>query len=62
MIFVFLGTDIHTINKIDKQQDLLCSIGSYIQYRITNCNGKESEKEYVCITEPLCCSLKLTTL
>ena len=30
---------------------LLYSTGNYIQYPVINHNGKEYEKEYICITE-----------
>ena len=33
---------------------LLYSTGNYIQYLVINYNGKEYEKEYVCIMESLC--------
>ena len=43
---------------LDKQQGNNIA-GNYIQYLIVNCNGKESEKEYICvcvhITESLYC-------
>ena len=32
---------------------LLYSTGNYIQYPVINHNGKEYEKEYVCINESL---------
>ena len=32
----------------NKQQDLLCSTGNYIQYFIVTYNGKELENIYVC--------------
>ena len=37
-----------TIYKINNK-DLLYSTGNYIQYLAINRNGKESEKEYICI-------------
>ena len=33
----------------------------YIQYPVTNPNGKEYEKEYVCTNEPLCCAAEINT-
>ena len=42
------------IYKIDNQQDLLQSTGSYVQYPVINHNGKEYV--YVCLTESLCCT------
>ena len=33
--------------------------GNYIQYTVIIYNGKESEKEYLDLTESLCCYLKL---
>ena len=35
---------------------LLYSTGNYIQYPVINHKGKEYEKEYICITESLCCT------
>ena len=35
---------------------LLYSTGSYIQYPVISHNGKEYEKEYICITQSLCCT------
>ena len=42
---------------------LLYSTGNYIQYPVTNHNGKECEKGcmYVCITESLCCTAEINT-
>ena len=40
---------------------ILYSTGNYIQYSVTNHNGKEYEKEYICITESLCCSEEINT-
>ena len=34
---------------------LLCSTGNYIQYPVINHNGEEYEKEYICVSESLCC-------
>ena len=33
---------------------LLYSSGNYTQYPVINPNGKEYEKEHICITESLC--------
>ena len=44
---------------MDKQQVLLYSTGNYIQYPVTNHNGKEYEKEY--IYESLCCTAEINT-
>ena len=41
-----------TIYKINSKV-LLQSTGNYIQYPVINHNGKEYEKEYICITESL---------
>ena len=46
---------------------LLYSEGNHTQYPATNHNGKECEKEYVCvvcvsITEPHCCRAEVITL
>ena len=42
---------------------VLYSTGNYIQYSVTNHNGKEYEKEYtyICITESLYCTEKINT-
>ena len=37
-------------------KDLLYSTGNYIQYLVITYNGKESEKEYIYISESLCCT------
>ena len=34
---------------------LLSSTGNYIQYPVINHNGQEYEKEYICVSESLCC-------
>ena len=41
---------------------LLYSTGNYIQYPVINHNGKEYEKEYIHITELLCCTAEMNTL
>lgn len=39
---------------MDKQQNLLNGTGNYILYPVTNCNGKEYEKNvYMHMTESL---------
>ena len=35
--------------------------GNYNQYLLITYNEKESEKEYMCITESLCCTLEMNT-
>ena len=41
---------------------ILCSTGKYIQYSVTNHNGKEYEKEYIlCVTGSLCCTEDINT-
>ena len=40
---------------------LLHSTGNYIQYPGINHNGKEYEKEYMYITESLCCTAEINT-
>ena len=40
---------------------LLYSRGNYIQYPVISHNGKEHAKEYVCITESLCCTAEINT-
>ena len=37
------------IYRMDKQGPKLYNTGNYIQYPVINHNGKEYEKEYVCI-------------
>ena len=38
------------------------STGDYIQYLVITYNGKESEKQYICLTESLCCTPETNTL
>ena len=38
-----------------KNKDVQHSTENYIQHPVINCNEEECEKEYVCITESLCC-------
>ena len=41
--------------KIDlKTKDLIFSTGNYMQCLVITYNGKESEREYLYITEPFC--------
>ena len=40
---------------------LLHSTGNYIQYPVINHNGKEYEKEYICLIESLCYTAKINT-
>ena len=40
---------------------LLYSTGKYIQYPVTNHNGKEYEKEYIYIHTLLCCAEEINT-
>ena len=37
-------------------KDLLYNTGNYIQYLVITYNGKESGREYICITESLYCT------
>ena len=39
--------------RMDKNKVLLYNTGNSIQYPVINHNGKECEKEYICITESL---------
>ena len=41
---------------------LLYSTENYIQYPVINHSGKEYEKEYICITESLCCIPEINTI
>ena len=41
------------------QKALLYNLGDYIQQPVISHNGKEYEKEYVCITESLCCTAEI---
>ena len=43
-------------------KDLLDNTGNYIQYLVITCNGKESEKEYVCITQLLFSSAEISNV
>ena len=40
---------------------LLYSTGNHIQYPVINHNGKQYEKEYICITESVCCTAEINT-
>ena len=40
---------------------LLSSTGNYTQYPVINHNGKEYEKEYIYITDSLCCTAEINT-
>ena len=40
---------------------LLYSTENYIQYSVINHNGKENEKESICLTESLCCTAEINT-
>ena len=40
---------------------LLYSTGNYIRHRVINHDGKEYEKEYVCLTESLCYTAVINT-
>ena len=40
---------------------LLYSTGNYIQSLVINHNGKEYKKEYICITESICCTAEINT-
>ena len=44
-----------------KNKVLLYSTGNYSQYPVINHNGKENEKEYMCITESLCHTAEINT-
>ena len=51
------------IQRTDKQQFiLLYSTGNYIQYPSVNHNGKEYEKQYICVTESLLHRAEITQL
>ena len=41
--------------------DLLSSTGNSIQYSVITYMGKESEKEWICIIESLCCTAEIIT-
>ena len=38
---------------------LLCGTGNYIQYPGINHDAKEDEKECICVTESLCCTVEI---
>ena len=42
-------------------KDLLYSTGNYSQHPVKNHNGKEYKKEYIYITESLCCTPETNT-
>ena len=54
------------IYKIDKQQDLVWSIGNHIQYLVINCNGNEQKNYtdiYICMQAcKLSCSVVFESL
>ena len=52
IIYIFIAIN----NKV-----LLYSTGNYIQYPVINHNGKEYEKEYVCIIESFYCIAEINT-
>ena len=58
------GININTLPYIKwiNNKFLLYKTGDYIQYLIVIYNGKESEKEYIYITESLCCTPETNTL
>ena len=41
---------------------LLYSTGNYIQYPVINYNGKEYEKEYICISESFSYTAEINTM
>ena len=49
------------ICRMDREQGCTISRGNYIQYPVINHNGKEYEKEYICVTESLCCTTEDNT-
>ena len=53
-----IGIDIYTLLCIKQinSKDLLYSTGNYTQCLVITCKAKESEKEYIYITESLCCT------
>ena len=38
---------------------VLQSTGNYTEYLVINHNGKECDKEYICITESFCCMAEI---
>ena len=54
------GINIYTLLdiKIGEQQDLLYFTENYTQYLLITYNGKESEKEYKCVTNHFAVHLK----
>ena len=39
----------------------MCNTGDYIQYLLITCNGKESEKEYMCVCMYVCVYIYIHT-
>ena len=50
------------IYRMDNNKVLLYSTGNHIQHPVINHNGKEYEKECICITESLFCTAEINTL
>ena len=44
-----------------KNKVLLYSTGNYTQHPGINNNGKGYKKEYICITESVCCTAEINT-
>ena len=57
------GINIYTLLHIKEitNKNLLYSTGNSTQYFVITYNGKESEKEYIYITESLCCTSETNT-
>ena len=57
------GINLHILlyTKQINNKDLFYNTGNYIQYFIIIYNGKESEKECVCVTESFCCTSETNT-
>ena len=55
------GIKIYILVHINEMTNLLYSTGNYTQSLIITYNGIESKKEYICITESLCCILETNT-
>ena len=57
-----LGLAWHTIvYGMDGQWEPLHSTGNSAQYSVITYMGKESEKEWTCITALLCCTVEINT-
>ena len=53
--------DANYYEKMDKQQGPTLGTENYTRYPVINHNGKENEKESICLTESLCWTAEINT-